>query len=217
VLDLGCGKGATSIFLAKHFGVRVIAVDLWHSATYLNDKFTARGYRQDIIPLHLDITHELPFAEEYFDAIFCMNSFSFCGGSVEFLRHLLKHLKRGGQLCIGGEVLSDEFTAEQLQNPPLVYSFKLPPPNEHVDVFEDDFKKQHTPQWWENFFEGSGLLQVEDCRELEDATLLYEDLVLYNIEHDLDPEDVEISMAQLEFGRTQRPRKSLFTITARKL
>lgn len=36
VLDLGCGKGTTSVFLAKHFGVNVIAVDLWTSATFLN-------------------------------------------------------------------------------------------------------------------------------------------------------------------------------------
>jgi hypothetical protein len=42
-----------------------------------------------------------------------------------------------------------------------------------VDVFADDFSKQHTPQWWQDFLAGYGL--------------------------------------------TQRPHKSLFTITARKL
>jgi len=89
VLDLGCGRGETCIFLAKHFGARIVAVDLWTPATYLGDKFAARGYRQQITPLHLDVTHELPFAEGYFDAIFCMNSLSFYGGSVEFLHHLL--------------------------------------------------------------------------------------------------------------------------------
>jgi len=33
VLDLGCAKGLTSVFLAKEFGVQVLAVDLWISAT----------------------------------------------------------------------------------------------------------------------------------------------------------------------------------------
>jgi hypothetical protein len=146
-----------------------------------------------------------------------MNSFSFYGGSIEFLHHLLKHLKKGGQLCIGSEVLSDEFTAEQLANPPYVYSFRLPPPNENVDVFEGDFKRQHTPQWWKSLFEGSGMLQVVDCHELEDADILYEDLVLYEHEYQVDPFDVEICLQQIEWGRHNRPRKSLFTLSARKL
>jgi cyclopropane fatty-acyl-phospholipid synthase-like methyltransferase len=217
VLDLGCGKGSASIFLAKHFGVKVIAVDLWTPATLLNEKFTQRGYRDRIVPLNLDVTQALPFAENYFDAIFCMNSFNFYGGSVEFLHHLLKHLKAGGQLCLGSEVLSDEFTAEQLQNPPQVYAFQLPPPNEQVDVFEDDFKKQHTPQWWRDLFERSGLLQVEYCAEPDDADVLYEELVRYEYEHNLDPFDVEICLQQMDWGRTHRPRKTLFVLTARKL
>jgi SAM-dependent methyltransferase len=217
VLDLGCGKGATSIFLVKHFGVRVVAVDWWTSATTLNEKFTARGCRDRITPLHLDITKELPFADNYFDAIFSMNSFSFYGGDNKFLRHLLPHLKPGGQLCIGGEVLSDEFTREQLQNPPRVYAFKLPPPNDHVDVFADDFSRQHIPEWWRNLFDQSGMMQVEDCQFLDDADELYEDLVLFNIEHNLDPDDVAISIEQIEWGRTHTPHKSLFALVARKL
>jgi hypothetical protein len=119
-------------------------------------------------------------------------------------------------LCIGSEVLSDEFTTEQLQHPPYVYAFQLPPPNEHVNVFEDDFKKQHTPLWWRNLFETSGLLQVEHCAELEDAEVLYEELVRHEHEHNLDPFDVEICLQQLEWSKTNRPRKTLFTLTARK-
>lgn len=217
VLDLGCGKGATSIFLTKYYGVRVVAVDLWPSATFLNEKFTGRGYRDRITPLSMDITHKLPFAEAYFDAIFCMNSFSFYGGSHQFLRHLLPHLKSGGQLCIGSEVLTDEFTEDQLANPPQAYAFKLPAPNENVNVFEDDFKKQHTSRWWRELFENSGLLEVEYCEELDDADVLYEELVRYEYEHNLDPFDVEICLEQMEWGRTHRPQKSLFVLTASKL
>jgi cyclopropane fatty-acyl-phospholipid synthase-like methyltransferase len=116
VLDLGCGKGSTAVFLAREHGVRVVAVDLWISAKFLTDKFAAQGFGERILPLNLDATGALPFARDGFDAIFCMNSLSFYGGSVAFLEHLLRHLKPGGLFCVGMETLSREFTAEQLQN-----------------------------------------------------------------------------------------------------
>lgn len=216
VLDLGCGKGSSSIFLARHHGVKVIALDLWTPASYLNEKFTARGYRDQITPLHLDVTGPLPFADDYFDAIFCMNSFSFYGGNQAFLQHLLKYLRPGGQLCIGSEVLSHEFTEEQLKNPPPVYAFRLPEPHQDVNVFEDDFVKQHTPGWWRALFEDSGLLDVTHCAELEDADAIYEELLRYEHQNGIDPFDVQICLQQMAWGREQQPRKSLFVLSARR-
>lgn len=143
----------------------------------------AGGYADRISAIQMDATQPLPFPENYFDAIFCMNSFNFYGGSVDFLKHLLRHLKPAGQLCIGSEVLSSDFTEAQIANPPHVYAFRLPPPNEHVNVFEDDFRKQHTSGWWKNLFHSSGLLDVEDCHELEDADVIYGELVRYEYEH----------------------------------
>jgi hypothetical protein len=145
-----------------------------------------------------------------------MNSFNFYGGSVNYLQHLLQHLKPGGQLCIGSEALTREFTREQLESPPPVYAFKLPPPNESVNVFEDDFLKQHTPAWWKHLFQSSGLLEVEYCHELEDADLIYQELVRYEHEQQTDPFDVQICLDQIEWGRTHQPRKTLFVLTASK-
>jgi cyclopropane fatty-acyl-phospholipid synthase-like methyltransferase len=214
VLDLGCGKGATSIFLARHFGVHVIAVDLWTDATFLDHKFSARGYRNRIVPLQLDVTDRLPFADGYFDAIFCMNSLSFYGGSVEFMQHLLRHLGKGGQFVVGMETLNAEFTPEERQNPPAVFSYNLPPPNDDINVWEGDFSKMHSPSWRARLFQDSGLPRVETCFELEDAEVLCEDQVKYQIEHDLDPADVDISIRQIEYGRSYRPAKTLFVLTA---
>jgi len=217
VLDLGCGKGASSIFMARHYGVNVTALDLWTSAEFLEQKFSAHGFADHITAIQMDATQPLPFVENQFDAIFCMNSFNFYGGSVDFITDLLKHLKPGGQICIGSEVLSSEFTSEQMKNPPQVYAFKLPPPNEHVDVFEGDFKKQHTPNWWRNLFKSSGLLQVEHCHELEDADAIYEELVRYEHENNIDPFDVQICLDQIEWGYSHEPCKTLFVLTANRI
>ena len=218
VLDLGCGRGASSMFLVKHYGARVIAVDLWTSATTLHQRFSSRGFADRIVPLHLDASAPLPFADAYFDAVFSMNSFSFYGGSVDYVRRLAAHLKPGGMVAIGGEVLSDEFTEQQLRTPPHVFNFRLPPPNEGVDVFADDFAKQHTPGWWQDLFESSGAYQVLDCRDVPDADVLYQDSVLFEHEHGIDPFDVAISLEQIEWGRHgNRPYKSLFALAARRL
>ena len=67
VLDLGCGKGATSVFLAKHHGVHVTALDLWTSAEYLKEKFKVQGYHDRISAIQMDATLPMPFPQNYFE------------------------------------------------------------------------------------------------------------------------------------------------------
>lgn len=43
VLDLGCGRGLTSVFLAEKFGVEVFALDLWTDATENYKRFKQAG------------------------------------------------------------------------------------------------------------------------------------------------------------------------------
>jgi hypothetical protein len=86
-----------------------------------------------------------------------------------------------------------------------------------VDVFEDDFKKQHTPGWWKALFQASGVVNVETCFELEDSDVIYEELVRYEHEHQTDAFDVQICLDQIEWGRTHQPRKTLFVLTASRL
>ncbi len=215
VLDLGCGKGESSVFMAKHFGVQVKALDLWTSAEYLTRKFTERGVGALTSAVQMDATVPLPYTENEFDAIFCMNSFNFYGAEPGVLAHLLKYLKPGGRICIGSEVLSVDFTDEQLNNPPYVYAFNLPPPNQEVNVFTGDFVKQHSPGWWRDFFMASGLVDVLTCYELDDAEAIYQELIRYEYENNLDPFDVQISLDQLEWGHSHQPHKSLFVLCAR--
>ncbi len=77
VLDLGCGKGESSVYMVKHCGVQVKALDLWTSAEWLSQKFAERGVAGQISAIQMDATHPLPYADNEFDAIFCMNSFNF--------------------------------------------------------------------------------------------------------------------------------------------
>jgi hypothetical protein len=88
--------------------------------------------------------------------------------------------------------------------------------DEHVDVFEGDFKKQHTPGWWRYLFENSGLLHVDTCEHLDDAAVLFEEMVRHEYELNLDPFNVQICLQQMEWDRHHEPKRSLFVISAHK-
>jgi len=84
VMDMGCGKAVSSIFLAKEFGVTVFATDLWNDATSNWERICEAGVQDKVIPIKADV-HKLPYANNFFDAIICINSFNFYGHCDVFL------------------------------------------------------------------------------------------------------------------------------------
>src|SRR5262245_16517060 len=68
VLDLGCGRALSSIFLHREFGVRVWATDLWYSVTENAQRVRDAGVEDGVVPVHAN-ARALPFADESFDAI----------------------------------------------------------------------------------------------------------------------------------------------------
>ncbi|MDP6451935.1 MAG: methyltransferase domain-containing protein [SAR202 cluster bacterium] len=100
VLDLGCGKALSSIFLAKEFGVQVWATDLWISPTENLQRIREAGVEDQVFPIHAE-AHSLPFADEFFDAIVSMDAYHFFGTDIHYLEtYMLKLLKRGRQIGI---------------------------------------------------------------------------------------------------------------------
>lgn len=98
VLDLGCGRGLTSIFLAKEYDVTVFATDLWVSATDNLKRFQQLGVSDRVIPLHLDAL-SLPFADNYFDVVISVDSYHYFGNNDRyFAEKILPLLKPGGML-----------------------------------------------------------------------------------------------------------------------
>ena len=85
VLDLGCGNGLTSVFLAKEYGVQVFALDLWISATDNYRRFLKNGVDDLIIPIHAD-AQDMPFAEEFFDAVVSVDAYHYVGNNDTFFR-----------------------------------------------------------------------------------------------------------------------------------
>lgn len=99
VLDLGSGSGITSCMLASHWGVRVVAADLWGDPTDTAALVSRLGLStRDVMPVHADAC-DLPFAHDFFDAVTCIDAYNYFGRDEGFLgEKLLPFVRSGG--CI---------------------------------------------------------------------------------------------------------------------
>jgi SAM-dependent methyltransferase len=86
VLDLGCGRAASSIFMRREFGVQVWATDLWFSVSENIERIRDAGVEDGVFPIHAD-ARSLPFAAEFFDAIVSVDSFCYYGTDDLYLAH----------------------------------------------------------------------------------------------------------------------------------
>src|SRR5271163_740506 len=108
VLDLGCGRAMSSIFLRREFGVQVWATDLWFSASENVQRIRDAGVEDGVFPIHAD-ARSLPFAAEFFDAIVCVDSFLYYGTDDLYLNYFARFVKPGGPIGIAGAGLVQEF------------------------------------------------------------------------------------------------------------
>jgi len=99
VLDLGCGKAMTSIFLAREFGVRVWAADLWMNPDHNWRRVVAAGAADLVCPLKAE-AHALPFAQNFFDAVICVDAYQYFGTDELYLDYLTRFIRPYGLLGI---------------------------------------------------------------------------------------------------------------------
>lgn len=101
VCDLGSGQGLTSVFLAKEYGFKVYAADLWSDPDDNRKFFSEMGLSEkQIIPVKADALN-LPFDKEFFDAVISTDSYNYFGRDPKYLdENLLPFIKSGGYIYI---------------------------------------------------------------------------------------------------------------------
>ena len=99
VLDLGCGRALSSVFLHREFGVQVWAADYWFSATENLQRIRDAGVEGDVFPVRCE-ARSLPFAEAFFDVVVGVDSFPFFGTDDLYLNYVARYLKPSGVLAI---------------------------------------------------------------------------------------------------------------------
>ncbi|MFN3233659.1 MAG: SAM-dependent methyltransferase [Alphaproteobacteria bacterium] len=158
VLDLGCGKALSSIFLAKEYDVTVWAADLWIPATDNWRRIEAAGFADRIFPIHAE-AHDLPFADDYFDAIVSFDAYHYFGTDDLYLGYISRFLKPGGWMCAVLPTLSRD----------------LPdgPPATLKPYWDWQFGCFHSIDWWRQHWQKSGLVSVERAEGLPDGWELW--------------------------------------------
>ncbi len=101
VCDLGSGQGLTSVFLAKEYGFKVYAADLWSDPEENRRFFETMGLGEEqVVPVKADAT-DLPFEKEFFDAVVSTDSYNYFGRDAHYLdEKLLPFVKSGGYIYI---------------------------------------------------------------------------------------------------------------------
>lgn len=145
VLDMGCGKAVSSVFLAREFGVQVWATDLWISASENWQRVRETDVADRVFPIHAE-AHTLPFAEGFFDAIISLDSYQYFGTDDLYLNYFSRFVKAGGQIGIGVVGLQQEFAGTV--------------PEHLAPYWQADFHCWHSPDWWRRHWEKTGQVAV---------------------------------------------------------
>jgi len=99
VLDLGCGKAMSSVFLAREFRARVWAADLWMDPDHTWRRVVEAGCGDRVCPLRAE-AHALPFAAGFFDAVVSVDAYQYFGTDELYLAYLARFLRPGGVIGV---------------------------------------------------------------------------------------------------------------------
>jgi cyclopropane fatty-acyl-phospholipid synthase-like methyltransferase len=156
VMDLGCGKAISSIFLAREFGVQVWATDLWIAATDNWKRIRQAGVEEQVFPIHAE-ARALPYPDEFFDAILSIDAYHYFGTDDLYLEKLARFLKPAGQLAIACPGLTRELRNDEI------------PEYLRDHYFNQQWHSFHSPAWWRWHWEKTGTVEVVCAEEMPEA------------------------------------------------
>lgn len=152
ILDLGCGRGLSSIRLADKYKSTVFAFDLWISATDNYQRFKSFGFK-NIVPIHGDAL-QTPFADEYFDALISIDSYHYYGRDTEVMdKYISGQVKKGGLIA--------------LAIPGLSYELHHNIPAEMLRSWTPEaISTLHSLAWWQELLSKSQTVEIISIKEM---------------------------------------------------
>ncbi len=165
VMDLGCGQGITSVFLAKEYGFKkVYATDLWSNPDDNRKFFSEQGLSEDqITPIKADVTKNLPFEEHSLDAVVSVDSYNYFGRDEKFLNEkILPYVRKGGYIYIAIPGMKKD--CHDNLPPELLLSWTP----EQLDYM-------HDTEYWKNIVEKADGIKILSVHEMESNEEVWND------------------------------------------
>ncbi|MGB8859560.1 MAG: methyltransferase domain-containing protein [Ilumatobacteraceae bacterium] len=149
VVDLGCGKTMSSIFLARELGVRVTAVDPWISASDNELRIAAAGLTGAVEAVYADArAFEPPSISA--DALVSVDAFHYFAQEAGAIDTLIGPVKKGGRIAI------------------VVPGLRVDGWPAHLaDHWQESFWTFKSVEWWERLFDDAAGLRLDGVAALD--------------------------------------------------
>jgi len=158
ILDLGCGKALSSIFIAKEYGAQVWATDLWIKASENFKRIVEMDVGHLVFPINAE-AHALPYADGFFDAIVSLDAYHYFGTDEMYLSYISRFLKQHGQIGIVIPGVSTEWTSDD--------KIKL------TQYWEAYHYTHHTPEWWKELWERSDCVKIDNAENMPNGYTIW--------------------------------------------
>jgi len=153
ILDLGCGRGLSTMLLVQKYGATVAAADLWIPPTENDERFKHIGIDGKTFPVSVDASKGLPFAEGYFDLLFSVDAYHYFGRTPDMIPSLIPFVKKGGYIAVA----VPGWKMEMMKGVPE----ELKP-----YLSDEDAEMFQTTDWWKTLWSQADGVEIVTCREM---------------------------------------------------
>ena len=196
VLDIGCEKAVSAIYLAREFNIKVWAIDSKVSSSDNFKRVKEMGCEENVFPMKLD-ERNLPFPKEYFDLIISVNSFMKYNTDFNFSNYISNFLKPGG--LIGIVEICSKTDKISVQN------------KNEMNTIEDNFDFVHSLDWWFNLWNSNENVKVKISEIIPENEILKNQFI-----HDKNRTE-RTEMLAHEFKNDKYNTLNIFRMVAQKI